>query len=152
VSGKTALRLPLQMTPVTVQGRRATVTRCVRMAGSVGRGRAGCRRLEQDAASLRTIRRRRRERSHHRRESPFLDVRFDEDESSLTEVDVHAARAVRADRRKHVALVEPDKGILELFPVPSEEDSSGPRTIADAECVAFEQRRSVRSGGKGERV
>lgn len=94
--------------------------------------------LEEDAAVLGAVGRRRRERAVHRCESPLLDVGFDEDEAELAEVDVHGARAVRAERREQVEGFEPVRYVVEFFAVAGEEDGTAARSVPNAYYVALD--------------
>ena len=128
---------------------------CARRSAAGGRGGGGCGgagALEEDASSLGAVRGRRSESAHHRRESPLFYIRLDEDEPCLAEVDVHRASRVGADGREEVVLVHPDVGVLKLLAVAGEEDGACARAVADAEDVAFGERRAVGLSGEGVRV
>jgi len=89
------------------------------------------------------------EGTDHGSQSPLLDVRFDKDETCLTEVDVDRRRTVRGDGWEEVVFRQTDVGIFELLAVPGEEDSSGAGPVADPENVAFSQRGTVGLGCAG---
>lgn len=58
--------------------------------------------LEKDTALLATIWWRGCETAGHRGETPFLDIRFDENKAHLTEIDLDVAWSVGSDGGKEV--------------------------------------------------
>ena len=104
--------------------------------------------LKQDTTLLTSIRGWWRKTPRHRCQTPFLDIRFDEDEARLAEVDVHGARAVCADGGEEVLSFETVSYIVELFAVASEENGACAGAVADAYHVALDVGRAV--GGRCE--
>ena len=100
-------------------------------------------RLKQDTTLLTSIRGWWRKTPRHRRQTPFLDIRFDEDEAGLAEVDVHGARAVCADGGEEVLSFETVGYIVEFFAIASEEDGARAGAVADAYHVALDVGRAV---------
>lgn len=94
-------------------------------------------RLKQDTALLTPIRGWRRKTARHRRQTPFLNIRFDEDEAGLAEVDMHRTRAVCADGGEEVLGLETVCYIVEFLAVASEEDGARAGAVADAYHVAL---------------
>lgn len=106
-------------------------------------------RLEEDAALFATIRWWWRQTARHGGQAPFLDIRLDEDEAALTEVDVHGARAVGADGGEEVLGLKAVGDVVEFFAVAREEDAAGSRTVADSDDVALDEVGAVGGGGEG---
>ena len=106
-------------------------------------------RLKQDTTLLTSIRGWWRKTPRHRRQTPFLDIRFDEDEAGLAEVDVHGARAVCANGGEEVLSFETVSYVVEFFAVASEEDGARPGAIADAYNVALDVGGAVGGRCKG---
>ncbi len=107
-------------------------------------------RLEEDASLLRSVWRRRRQRSRHRGQAPLLDVGLDEHKAGLAEVDVHDGGAVGADGGEEVVRLQAVDHVLELLAVACEEDGACPGAVANADDVALDVLRAV--GGRGERL
>lgn len=106
-------------------------------------------RLKQDTTLLTSIRGWRRKTPRHRRQTPFLDIRFDENEAGLAEVDVHGARAVCADGGEEVLSFETVGYVVEFFAVASEEDGARAGAVADAYNVALDVGGAVRGRCEG---
>lgn len=106
-------------------------------------------RFEQDAALLAAVRWWRSKTSRHGRQAPLLDVRLDEHEAGLAEIDVHRAGSVGADRGEEVLGFEAVGYVIEFLAVACEEDRAGARAIADANDVALDVGRAIRSRREG---
>lgn len=105
-------------------------------------------RFKQDTTLLTSIRGWWRETPRHRRQTPFLDIRFDENEAGLAEVDVHGARAVCTDGGEEVLGFETVGYVVEFFAVTSKEYGARAGAVADAYHVALDVRGAV--GGRCE--
>ena len=106
-------------------------------------------RLKQNTTLLTSIRGRWRKTPRHRRQTPFFDIRFDEDEAGLAEVDVHSARAVCADSGEEVLGFETVGYVVEFFAVAGEEDGAGAGAVADTYHVALDVGGAVGGGCEG---
>lgn len=106
-------------------------------------------RLEQDAALLAAIRRRRRKAASHGCQTPLLDIGFDKDKAGLSEVYMHDARAVCADRGEEVGCLEAVSDVFQLLAVARKENSSSPWPVSNTYHVALNNAGSVRSRSKG---
>ena len=95
-------------------------------------------RLKQDTTLLTPIRGWWRKTPRHRRQTPFLDIRFDEDEAGLAKIHVHSAGAVCADGGEEILSFETVGYIVEFFAVASEEDGARAGAVADAYHVALD--------------
>ncbi|KAI6770773.1 hypothetical protein HG531_009628 [Fusarium graminearum] len=91
------------------------------------------------ALLIRSVRGRRGQASSDRSETPLLDVGLDEDETSLSEVDVNSSRAVCTDGREEVLCLETVDYLFELLAIAREEDSTGSRTVTHANNIALYQ-------------
>ena len=107
-------------------------------------------RLKQDTTLLTPIRGWWRKTARHRRQTPFLNIRFNENEAGLAEVDVHRTRAVCADGGKEVLGLETVGYVIKFLAVASKEDGARARAVADAYHVALYVGRTV--GGGCERL
>ena len=107
-------------------------------ARDVARGAAAATNpaVEQDAALLAAVRRRRGQASRQGCEPPLLDVGLDVDEAHLPKVDVHRARPRGAHGREEILRLEHLRDFLQLLAVAREEDGPGARPVADADDVA----------------
>ncbi len=104
--------------------------------------------FQEDAALFAAVWRWGREAAHHGRQTPFLDVRFDEDEAHLPEVDVHRARTVGADGGEEVLRLQPVCDVVQLFTVAGEEDGPHAWPISDPYDIPLHVLRSVIGGGE----
>lgn len=93
--------------------------------------------LEEDAALLRTIRRWWRKRACDGSKTPLLDVGFNEDETSLSEVDMHNSWTDGADGREEVGRLQTVDNLLKFLTVAGEEDGASTRAVAYADNVAL---------------
>jgi hypothetical protein len=100
--------------------------------------------FQQNATLLGAIGRRRSQTASDRRQPPFLDVGLDENESSLSKVDVHRSRTVGADRRKEVLCLQTVDDLLQLLAVSCEEDGTGSRTVPNPNYVTLHKGRPIR--------
>lgn len=119
-----------------------------RLRGS-GDGGALSSGLEEYTSLLAAVRGRRGQTARHGCQPPLLDIRLDEDEARLAEVDVDGARAVGADGGEEVRCLEAVGDVVELLAVAREEDGAGARAVADADDVALNVGRSVGGGSEG---
>lgn len=92
---------------------------------------------------LATVGRWRRKTAGHGRQSPLLDVCFDEDKAHLAKVDLDVARPICSHSREEVLCLEAMRDIVELLSVASEKDSAGARPVAYTNDVALFVVRSV---------
>ena len=106
-------------------------------------------RLKQNTPLLTPIRRRRRQTASHRRQSPFLNIGFYEDESGLAEVHVYGAWSVGTDGREEVLGFQAVRDVVEFFTVAGEEDRAGAGTVSDAYNVALDVGGAVGGGCEG---
>ena len=106
-------------------------------------------RFEQDAALLAAVGWWRSKAPCHGRQTPFLDVRLDEHEAGLAEIDVHGAGSVGADRGEEILGFETVGYVVEFFAVTRKEDRAGARAVADANDVALDVGRAIWSGREG---
>lgn len=104
--------------------------------------------FQEDAALFAAVWRWGCEAAHHGGQTPFLDVRFDEDEAHLPEIDVHRARTVGADGGEEVLRLQPVCDVVQLFPVTSEEDGPHARPISDPYDIPLHVLRSVTGGSE----
>lgn len=79
-----------------------------------------------------------------RRETPFLDVRFDENEAKLAEVNMDRGGTIGADGREEVQGFEAVCGVVKFFAVAREEDGACAWTVADADDVTLVEGGRVR--------
>lgn len=86
--------------------------------------------FEEDTALLAAVWRRWCKTTGHRRKSPLLDVRFNEDEAHLTKIDLDVARSIRADCWEEVLTLETVCDIFQLLSIACEEDRAGPWSVA----------------------
>ena len=94
--------------------------------------------LKQDTTLLTSIWGWWRKTPRHRRQTPFLNIRFDEDEAGLAKIDVHGARAVCADSGEEILGFETVGYVVELFAVAGEEDGTRAGAVADSYNVALD--------------
>jgi hypothetical protein len=73
----------------------------------------------------------------HRSKPPLLNIGFNKDKAHLAEIDLDVARAVGSDCREEVLRLETMCDIFQLFPVASEEDGSGTRSVAYSDNVSL---------------
>jgi hypothetical protein len=105
--------------------------------------------FEEYAPLLTSIRWWWRKTACHRRQTPFLNVRLDENEPTLAEVHVHRARAVGTHRRKEILGLEAVGYIVEFLAITCEEDGSGSGTIPDAYHVTLHVFKTIVCGSEG---
>lgn len=105
--------------------------------------------LEQYAALLTPIRRRRRKAARHWRQTPFLYVSFDEHETTLTEVDVHGARSICTNCWKKVLSFKAMYNIIQFFAITSEEDATRARAVTNTYHVTLDVGGAVISRDEG---
>lgn len=98
---------------------------------------------------LTSIRWGRGETAGHRRQTPFLYVRLNEDKTALPEVDMNRAGAVRADCRKEILGLEAMGYVVELFAVAGEEDCARTRSVPDTYDISLYVLRTVICRSKG---
>ena len=110
---------------------------CVGAAGGVACGRGVAPAFEEDAALFGAVGWWWCEGARHRRQAPFFDVRFDEDEAQLPEVDVHLAWSVGAYCREEIVRLEAVSYVFEFLAVACEEDGSGAWPVADTDNIAL---------------
>ena len=94
--------------------------------------------LEEDTPMLRAVGRRWGERAVHWCQTPFLHVRFDEDEAELAKVHVHGARAVCAECGEEVEGFEAVRYVVEFFAVAREEDGAAAGTVPNTYHVTLD--------------
>lgn len=99
--------------------------------------------LQQDAAGFGTIRRRRSQRPSHGGKAPFLHISFDENKSSLAEVDVDGCGSVGADSGEKVLVLHSVAHVVQLLAVPSEEDATCSGTVPAADDIALNDLRPI---------
>lgn len=100
--------------------------------------------LQQDAASLGTVRGWGSKRPSHWGQAPFFHISFDENKSSLAEVDVDGCGSVGADSGEEILVLHSVAHIVQLLAVPSEEDATCSGTVTAADDIALNDLRSVR--------
>lgn len=100
--------------------------------------------LQQDAAGFGTIRGRRSQRTSHGGKAPFLHISFDENKSSLAEVDVDCCGSVGADSGEKVLVLHSVAHIVQLLAVPSEEDATCSGTVPAADDIPLNDLRPIR--------
>lgn len=100
--------------------------------------------LQQDAAGFGAIRGWRSQRPSHWGQAPFLHISFDENKSSLAEVDVDGCGSVCANSGEEVLVLHPVAHIVQLFAVPSEEDATCSRPVPAADDIALNDLRPIR--------
>lgn len=105
--------------------------------------------LEENAALLASVRWRRRQRTSHWRQSPFLYIGFNENKAHLSKIHVHLARTIGADGRKEVLRLEAMRDILELFAVARKENGASSRAIPYSNDVALNIGWSIGCTSKG---
>lgn len=105
--------------------------------------------FKKNTSLLTSVRWGRRKTARHRRKTPFLDIRLDEDEAALTEVDVYGTRPVGADCGKEILRLEAVGDVLEFLAVAGEEDGPGAWAVADAYHVPLDVFGAVVSWSEG---
>ena len=85
----------------------------------------------------------------HGRQSPLLNIGFDEDESHLAEIDVNSTRAVSPNGREEVLAFQVVRELVQLLAVPGEENGAGARSVPYADDVSLDIRGSIRGGSEG---
>ena len=105
-------------------------------------------RLKQDTTLLTPIWGWWRKTARHRRQPPFLDIRFDENKAGLAKVDVHCTRAVCADGGEEILGLETVGYIVEFLAVASEEEGARAGPVTAAYLVALYVRGAVGGGGE----
>ena len=105
--------------------------------------------LKQDTTLLASIWWWWRKTPRHRRQTPFLDIRFDEDEAGLAKIDVYGARAICADSGEEVLGFETVCYVVQLFAVAGEEDGARAGAITDSYNVALGVGGAVRGWCEG---
>ena len=105
--------------------------------------------FEKDAALLTSIGRRRGETSRHWRQTPFFNIRFDEDEATLPKIDVYSTRAISTHSRKEILGLQAMSNIIKLLTVTSEEEAAGSWAVANANHIALNEFRTVIGGVEG---
>ena len=105
--------------------------------------------LEQDTALLASIRRRRRETARHGCEAPFLHIRFDENETHLSEVDMDCAGSIGTDCGKEILCFKSMGDVVELLAVACEEDRSTSRSVSNTDNVTLYILRAVTGWSEG---
>ena len=93
--------------------------------------------VEQNAALFAAIRRWRRKAARYWSKTPFLDVRFNEDEPVLTKIDVHSTRAICTDGREKVLRLQPVRDIIQFLAVPSKEDRARSWSISNTNNITL---------------
>ena len=107
-------------------------------AGGGVAGRCGvAAAFEQDAALLGAVGGWWCEGAGHRGQAPFFDVRFDEHEAQLAEVDVHLAGPVGTYCGEEVVRLEAVGYVFEFLAVTCEEDGSGAWSVANTDNIAL---------------
>ena len=94
-------------------------------------------RLKQYTTLLTPIRGWWRKTARHGRQTPFLNIRFNEDEAGLAKVDVHRTRPVCADGGKEVLGLQTVGYVIEFLAVASKEDGTRAGAVANAYHVAL---------------
>ena len=105
--------------------------------------------FEQYAALLTPIRWRWRKTAGHGRQTPFLNVGLNEDETALAKIDVDCARTVGADCGEEILGLETVGDVVKLFAVAREEKCACSGSIANADDIALYVFRAVVCGGEG---
>lgn len=100
--------------------------------------------LQQDAAGFGTIWGWGCQRPSHGCETPFLHISFDENESSLAEVDVDSRGSVGADSGEEILVLQSMAYIIQLLAVPSEENATCSGTVPAAYDIALDNLWPVR--------
>lgn len=100
--------------------------------------------LQQDAAGFGTIRGWRSQRPSHWGQAPFLHISFDENKSSLAEVDVDGCGSVGADSGEEILVLHPVAHVVELLAVPSKEDTTCSGAVPATDDIALNDLRPVR--------
>lgn len=99
--------------------------------------------LQQDAACFGTVRWWGGQRPSHGCETPFLHISFDENESSLAEVDVDSCGSVGADSGEEILVLHPVAHIVQFLAVTSEEDAPCSGTVPATNDIALNNRGPV---------
>lgn len=101
--------------------------------------------LQQNAAGLRTVRRRRRQGSSHRCQAPFLDIGLDKHKASLSKVDVYSCGSVGPNSGEEVWIFQAMHDIVQFLAVSGEENATSSWSVSAADHVALHKWRTVRS-------
>lgn len=96
-------------------------------------------RLEQNAAGLGSIWWRRSQRSGHRCQAPLLDVCFNEDKASLSEIDMYGCGAVGANSGKKVWIFYTVYNVVQLLAVAGEKYATRPWPVTAADNIALHE-------------
>lgn len=91
--------------------------------------------FKKNTALFASIRGRGSETASHRRQTPFLYICFDEDETRLSKVYVNCAGPVGSNSREKILGLEAMSDILQFLAVSSEEYCPGPRSISYADDI-----------------
>jgi hypothetical protein len=93
--------------------------------------------FQEDASLFAAIRRGWSQAAGCRCQSPFLDIRFDVNESQLPKVDVHPAGSIGANGWEEILRLEPVSNVFQFLSVARKEYRAGSWSIANSYNVAL---------------
>lgn len=125
-------------------GKPTACSRVTRLIRRLSRSFSSC--LEQDATLLAAVWWRGCKTASHRRQTPFLHIRFDENKSHLSEVDVDVTGSICPHGWKEILTFQVVCNFVQLFTISREEDTSGSRSISYTNDISLHIWRPVGVG------